>query len=212
MKKLLTFFLAGAAIAALATACNNTDQPGNSSIILSDAYYWLQDEKIPVERIDDMYYVMFDPENEMQLTTELARLGIEMVLDADETMEPAYVYERFGHYKAATVHADFKTIENLLSLTFYHAPYYRTSIGEGKLGNRFYISLKTEADLEKLERLAKEHSVEVLGKSDFLYGWYDLACTNLSTGNSLEMGNMFYETGLFDSVGYDLGARGSIID
>jgi hypothetical protein len=99
-----------------------------------------------------------------------------------------------------------------VSFTFYYAPYYRTSIGEGKLGNRFYISLKAEADLDKLERLAMEHSVEFLGESDFLYGWYELACTNLSTGNSLEMANLFYETGNFLSVSYDLGARGEVVN
>ncbi len=67
---------------------------------------------------------------------------------------------------------------------------------EGMLSNRFSIKLKRVADLGILEKLANENSVEMLGSNEYLERWYELACSSQSKGNSLEMANLFYESGL----------------
>jgi hypothetical protein len=213
MKKILKLLSAGVLMSILCVAfatCESKNGNGlnatrSSDPKLSDAYYWLGDEKIPLERIDGKYFVMFLSENEVEFKNELARVGVNLIGMADGKLGEWGP----GDFKTATIEVGLEKIKDALPLTFYYAPYYRTNIGDGKLGNRFSVSLKKVTDLDKLENLAKENSVEMLGVSD-LDGWYELACTNLSKGNALEMGNLFYETGLFESVGYDLGARGSI--
>ncbi len=70
--------------------------------------------------------------------------------------------------------------------------------------NKFGVVLKSEKDVVKLEQLAADNGIFLLGKDDVLKEWYYLVCTENSTGNALEMANMFYETGLFEDVAPDL--------
>lgn len=177
-------------------------------------YYWLGDEKIPLQRMDNKYYVMYDSANEEKFRAELTNTGTAFAEVQDNDLSQytdikSFDTTKFPGLKTATIEGDYKRIAPVLSQAYYSAPYYKTDIGEGRLTNRFSIALKDAAGLPQLEKLAKENSVEILGVSK-LDGWYELACTNLSTGNALEMGNLFYETGLFKSVDYDLGARGRL--
>jgi hypothetical protein len=178
-------------------------------------YYWLGNEKIPLQQMNDKFYVMYEPVNEGKLNAKLKNAGIMLAYMQEEldnsqfTSIKNFNVKKFSGLKTATIEGDYEKIAPALSHAFYSAPYYKTDIGEGRLTNRFSIALKNEADVKLLAELAKENSVEILGVSE-LDGWYELACTNLSAGNALEMANLFYETGQFESVGYDLGARGRL--
>jgi hypothetical protein len=211
MKKPLKFTLAAVLMSILCAGCST---PSGPDITNSPDYYWLGDEKIPLQKMDNKFYVMYDSANEEKLEAEFERLGITITdkkayLDDFQCSIKGFDAEKFAGIKSATIQGDYEKIAPLLSLTVYWAPYYKTDIGEGRLTNRFSIRLKQDADLAQLEKLAKEHGVEILGENEY-GGWYELACSNLSTGNSLEMANLFYETGQFESVSYDLGARGTI--
>jgi hypothetical protein len=177
-------------------------------------YYWLGDEKIPLQKMNNKFYVMYYSADEEKLKAECSKTGVML----DDMRELDYSQfddiknfdaQKFSDLKTATVEGDYEKLAPVLSLAFYAAPYYKTDIGEGRLTNRFSIELKNEVDVKLLAELADEHSVEILGVNE-LDGWYELACSNQSKGNALEMANMFYETGLFESVGYDLGARGGV--
>jgi hypothetical protein len=166
--------------------------------------------------MNDKFYIMYEPANEMKLKAEFVRSGVHFNVEKDyDDPQIADVRKlettRFPGLKTATIEGGYEKIISALPHVVYSAPYYRTDIGEGRLTHRFSIALKQETDVKILEELAKENSVEMLGVSEF-DGWYELACTNLSAGNSLEMANLFYETGLFESVSYDLGARGEVVN
>jgi hypothetical protein len=180
----------------------------------SEDYYWLGNEKIPLLKMDNKFYIMYEPVNEGKLKADLMKAGtvlnnVQGSSHSQYTAVKSFDAKKFTGLKTATIEGDYEKIAPALSHAFYSAPYYKTDIGEGQLTNRFSIALKQDSDVKLLTELAKENSVEILGVSE-LDGWYELACTNRSTGNALEMANMFYETGLFASVGYDLGARGRL--
>ncbi|MDR2935827.1 MAG: S8 family serine peptidase, partial [Rikenellaceae bacterium] len=219
MKKLLTLLFAGMAF----YGCQKdfTEEPQENipatraTVDGAGDYYWLGDEKIPLQKMDNKFYVMYDAANEERLTAELKNTRTVLAEAKEEFNETQFAdikgfdSGKYTNLKAMTVEGDYEKIAPVLSHAFYAAPYYKTDIGEGRLTNRFSIALKNESDVKLLAKLAEENSVEMLGVSE-LDGWYELACTRLSAGNALEMANLFYETGLFASVGYDLGARGRI--
>lgn len=81
----------------------------------------------------------------------------------------------------------------------YAAPYFKTSDG-ADLGitNVFSVQLTGEQDLAKLQKIAEEHNLEILGENEFDPSIYYLSCTKESKGNALEMANFMYESGAFE--------------
>ena len=61
----------------------------------------------------------------------------------------------------------------------------------------FYVKLNTVEGINHLEKLSKENNVTILGNNQYMPLWYTLSCSKKSTGNALEMANLFYESGLF---------------
>ena len=81
----------------------------------------------------------------------------------------------------------------------YEAPYFKTSDG-ADLGitNVFSVQLTGEQDLAKLQKIAEEYNLEILGENKFDPSIYYLSCTKESKGNALEMANFMYESGAFE--------------
>ena len=81
---------------------------------------------------------------------------------------------------------------------FYEAPFFKTlwndTIG---LSHLFYVKLKAEEDYSKLVNLSNIYNVTIIGNNEYMPLWYTLSCSNKSTGNALEMSNVFYESNLF---------------
>ncbi|MDR2968910.1 MAG: S8 family serine peptidase [Tannerellaceae bacterium] len=174
-------------------------------------YYWYKGEKIFLQKMDEKSHVMFYSADEERFKGELTRTGIK--LQYEEEWKEFYSYscdltgfgvKKFTDYKTATIEGRYEKATETLSSVLYWAPYYKTEDG-GEIGitNLFLVLLKPKTDLAKLEELAKENSVEMLGADKDIPGWYYLACTNGSKGNSLEMANLFYETGLFEESNAD---------
>ena len=69
-----------------------------------------------------------------------------------------------------------------------------TTVG---ISNLFYVKLKNLSDTVKLDSLSNLYNVTRLGYYSRMPLWWTMGCTKYSTGNSLEMANLFYETGLF---------------
>jgi hypothetical protein len=61
----------------------------------------------------------------------------------------------------------------------------------------FYVHLNKPEDIGILEKMAKENGLAIAGNSVFVPLDYCLICTKESKGNTLQMANLFQETGLF---------------
>ena len=213
MKRTLKFFYALLLLTIVASSCKDSMREYSESKELrtrayeATDFYWLNGEKIPLQRIDGKFYVMFYTANEEMLKAKLAQAGIELKDEVE--VKERYLYstdttgysvnvKKFTNYKKATVESSYEQLKAALSYTFHWAPYFRTVDGlEIWTENLFFVQLKPDTDLERLEQLAKENTVDIIGADRFLKGWYELACTNLSNGNAYEMAHLFYDSGLF---------------
>jgi subtilisin family serine protease len=64
----------------------------------------------------------------------------------------------------------------------------------------FFVKLKSLNDITLLDKMAKEHHLEILEQNEYLPEWFSLACTKKSTKDALGMANLFYESTLFASA------------
>ena len=202
-------------------------QIGEESIVTrsgGEANYYLLDGKyIPVLKNNEKFYVMFYTADESKIRTELSKQGI--TLKREEEVKEYYSYscdmigssaKKFSNYKTAIIESSYEKAANVLSNTLYWAPFYKFAtpfeLGVEEMGitNQFFVKLRSEADLELLQRLANDNSVELISAFKDLEGWYTLACTNISKGNALEMANIFYGSGLFDNACPDVFGIGRV--
>ena len=171
-----------------------------------DGYYWVEGEKISIQKMDNKFYVVFYSVDEEVFRNELSKSGI-IFDNVSEWYEfdshPFYNNtgsgaKKFTNYKIATIESSYEKAAVALSHTLYWAPYYKVGKGDAGLTEMFYVKLKAGIHLAQLEELAKTYYVEILGVNEYNHEWYYLACTNLSKGNSLQMANLFHESGLFE--------------
>ncbi|WP_312765833.1 S8 family serine peptidase [Epilithonimonas sp.] len=64
----------------------------------------------------------------------------------------------------------------------------------------FYVKLKDNKDYKILQRIASRKNADIVKQVPYMSKWYIMAVSNGNTASSLELGNQFYETGLFDAV------------
>ena len=170
-------------------------------------YYWYKGEKIPLQKMDEKFYVVFYPTDETRLKGPLVKSGRILEDEVEWKDNSFYLYatdmtgsgaQKFADFKTAIVNGSYEQCATTLSSALYWAPFYRMENGdEIGLTEMFSVVLKPETDLMQLEKLAEENAVEMIGR-DKRSSWYHLACTHLSKGNALEMANLFYESGLFE--------------
>ncbi len=174
----------------------------------SDYYYWYDNQKIYLDKISDKKFVIIDDAiND--------RIGLKQFLDIDgativdfersNVLNTINAYESLRsteNYWAIIESSDIADIastdhENIL----YEAPFYTTAEGiEVGLSHLFYVRLRDEKDIVKLEQLAKQKNVEILGNNYYMPLWFTLSTSQQSKGNALEMANYFYETELFSTT------------
>ena len=73
--------------------------------------------------------------------------------------------------------------------------------------NYFYIKLKNEDDVEDLYEISKKYGASVIGSLSNIKMWYKLKANRYSPYNSIELSNLFYETGLFADVDPDFAIK-----
>ncbi len=168
------------------------------------AYYWCDGEKIPLTVNEDKLFILAESENVARACKSNAAVSIDKLT----TSAP----ER---YRALGIKSPVSetSADNLTSFTLdgvgqgaldmdyvvYAAPYFKTESGSDiGITNVFSVRLDGEQDFAKLQRLAQEYNLEMLGANEFDQSIYYLACTKESKGNALEMANLMYESGAFD--------------
>ena len=63
--------------------------------------------------------------------------------------------------------------------------------------NNFMVKLKSVEDFSKLQRMAEQYGIDIVGNNKSLPLWYTLSCNAASSINALEAANLFYTSGLF---------------
>ncbi len=125
-----------------------------------------------------------------------------------ESFMDANVNVKLTPYGNTTIASNYFTIaetdnnQNSLptnSSIIYSTPHFLTQdsslIG---LSHLFYVKLKSVNDIGALERIANINNVKILGSNIFMPLWFTLSCTDESSGNALEMANIFYQSEEFE--------------
>jgi len=63
--------------------------------------------------------------------------------------------------------------------------------------NYFFVELKSANDFNKLQAMADQYKIEIVGYNEFLPLWFTLSCSYSSTLNAIEAANLFYTSGEF---------------
>lgn len=172
-------------------------------------YYWANGKKYPLELYPEKQYILIQGQNKSAIAE-----SIEVSEENISAIEPIVVSRTINTQRAS------KPLKNDLYWAFvndpidkakvqssdiiYAAPSFLVNGNEISLSQYFYVKLKQEKDIEILESLARESLVEIVGNDSFMPLWYILSCDKNSKGNALEMANLFYESGYFDSAEPDL--------
>jgi hypothetical protein len=176
-------------------------------------YYWYRGEKQPLQLKPDKTFLLFDHQmDERSLSDKLHvdKAKIERI----KKLEPRKSSKQSGtprnnHW--AIVKSEPERLNLSAPGIIYHAPFFTGAHGrELGLSHLFYVKLRAQEDQKTLETLADQHRVEILHNNKFRPLWYTLACSRKSTGNTLTMANLFYETGLFAAAQPDLMATALI--
>lgn len=173
-------------------------------VAITGDYYWGSDGRIPITKSTDKVWVLFKEDNNT-VRTSSQTTGISLLQDIQDYNLVMHNDERstlkFANLKSGIGEIQYATSLSNLESVVYVAPYYKLEDEkEYPLTNIFYVELKDAKYLSKLEELANENNVTIVGEIPLTGNAYILACTKDSNGNALEMANLFYETGIFLSA------------
>lgn len=175
----------------------------HTTTVCSSDYYWCDGVKIPLTINEDKMYVLVEASKLADIrksaintragwkstgTNEIyATLGIRSLVEP--SMQRSLMSLTLDRSEQKSI--DPKDV-------VYAAPYYRTNEGaEIGITNVFSVQLTGHQDLVKIQKIAKDYKLELLGNNEFDPSIYYLSCTKESKGNALEMANLMYESGAF---------------
>lgn len=159
-----------------------------------ECFYYCGAQKITLSR-DYSHAVVFSPKNyeDSIHTTQLISI-VRHIYDDNYNMT---VISQTGRINFAEIQ---KSMPERSSETFV-SPCYKDQYGKLVIPTGLiYVQLKSEADYPSLQKVAKEHSCRILHQNKFMPLWYTLQITPQSDGDCVEVANLMYETGLFESA------------
>ncbi|MDE6647417.1 MAG: S8 family serine peptidase, partial [Prevotella sp.] len=170
-------------------------------------YYWYQGKKIFLKQKATKQYVLFHAEKEPVVAKAVRKTGVnsyaskEFKLTCVKAMSKATKAKNLKWCIVQNGNAYIKDLTKSSDIE-YSAPFFE-NIDDGEevgISHLFYVKLKTKEDRDLLIDLASKLKVEVLGNNEYMPLWYTLSCDVNSAGNSLQMANAFYESGLFEAA------------
>ena len=170
-------------------------------------YYWYQGKKIYLKQNATKQYVLFDAEKEavvaktVRMTDGNSYVSKGFKLTCVKAMPKA---TKTKSQKWCIVQNNNDNLRDLVKCSDieYCAPFYE-NVDNGKefgISHLFYVKLKRKDDKDLLVDFASKMRVEILGNNEYMPLWYTLSCDANTLGNSLQMANAFYESGLFENA------------
>ena len=183
------------------------DIASTRSISVTQEYYWFKDIKMPIFRVNDMSYVIFQESSFDALQASLSSMGAKV---QERNISHPYIYEETNKtdksalylkgYRWTTVNLS-PEVASTLPGVIYVAPCYKTEKSNPfPVTNKLYVFLNEGGDYEILERMSKKCQVEIVGEMAEFPNVYLLICTDKSSGNALEVANLMYESGSFKAA------------
>ena len=181
--------------------------------VFSQYYYYYKDKQIPLQLNTGSIYVATQNAANVRELSNIIGNDYEVVLGApdytpqilnrlnsEKGMQTA-VFKAEIKVKGSTTEAEYlsfvKQLKNI-SGVLYAAPCFVNSNGyKVDISHLFYVKLKSQADLNELQAMARQTKTAIIGQCNHLPQWYVLTCDKNATGNAMELANQFYESGKF---------------
>lgn len=167
-------------------------------------YYWYKGEKQPLILKENKTLLLLGQQLDAQSLSDLFNVNKDKIslktrrVDVGESHIPGSQKSRNIYW--AVFESRLETVNLSRPEVVYYAPFFEGENGkEMGLSHIFYVKLNQKQEKEELERLAAEHNVKILHNNKYRQLWYTLACDRNSTGDALEMANLFYESGIFSA-------------
>jgi subtilisin family serine protease len=173
-------------------------------------YYWYKGQKQILQRDSSKTFVLFDSlysVNDLArgLKTDTSKIKKPNLIKLSKSVTP---YSK-SNIQTEQPHKYWSIISNgksrlntsMMKGVLYEAPFFKGKNGkDAGLSNLFYVKLRKNEDIKILDSLAQENGIKILGTNKFMPLWCTLSCDKNSKGNSLQMANVLYESGLFDAA------------
>ncbi|MFY8187967.1 MAG: S8 family peptidase [Flavobacterium sp.] len=165
----------------------------------SNYYYYYNNNKVFLNL--DRSSVTLITDNDFQKST-ISTLNLKEFNLEQENQNASYKYSNSEFQQIPSTIEYFQKI-NLLNSNakiIKANPNFTNSFGQKfGLSNYFYVKLKNASDYQLLVSKALERNITIVEQNQFMPLWYTLKITKNTVGNTLEVANQFFETGLFAS-------------
>lgn len=216
---LAILFCCMGAIGCVENTVKPSDNLQGDTVTLHDDFYYYYDEKIPLEKVPNKYFIITD--TNVDLTTLFE--GTKILQEGKDVMigmvggEPSQYFtpHKGFRYSDSTKYAVIETStpidvlldnENVQYVTHNYSTSPHDIKSEISISNILYLT--NPSNIELLEEIAHKNGMKIAGTDELLLGCMLLVCDKHSKGNALEMANMLQETKCFGFVfpdiwGYD---------
>jgi hypothetical protein len=214
--KTLKFLLFAVLALSMGMACSENDMQGTDNVTAQEYYYWNKGKKIPLELLPTKKYILVNSSEDTTVLKE--RLALKDIMAHPFRIDKiTYAQDMQDKIECWTIVEGIDLVPDLTDdeTILYEGPFFLNAdkLEVGGLSHTFLVKLKQIEDLPLLKELAENNGVIIDGQVVFSMPlWYSLSCTKTSTGNAMQMANMFYETTLFASsvpgfsnIGLDVG-------
>lgn len=178
----------------------------------SEYYYYYKGERIALTVDSTRLYVVSDGKLQAQSTARSAEPQVAMSVKSDirsqvvplqkQRTAISDVYFSALDVPQGTTASQYEALVGKMKAeeeVFQVLPSFTVGGNRVDVTNNFYVRLKSADDLPKLQQLAAQHGIEVVGNNEFLPLWYVLSCTSTSSMNAIEAANHFHTSGMFES-------------
>ncbi len=162
-------------------------------------YYWSDGVKIPLIKDENKSYVIVKSESYKSIEDSIQS----NVIHAHSINDYAPLAIKSSRSSDKSLGLKAFTIDNNSSIRLaqdyivYCAPYFKTSNGsEIGITNIISVQISGSQGCTKLQEIAEECNLELLGENKYDPQVYYLSCSKESKGNALEMANYIYESGI----------------
>ena len=170
----------------------------NNLAFAQETYYFYEGEKVFLRPSNERFYIKFVQEqSENQKLSELlqkiysdflveyeSKSGVVIARNENLTLQTNEILELLN-----------KSKEIEIANCFYKHETENADVG---ITNKFVVKLFSLGDVLELEKVAKETNTKILEQNALDPNVFVLCVDKNSKGNTLEMANYFYKTGLFD--------------
>jgi len=170
----------------------------NTISFAQETYYFYEGEKVLLNPSNERFYIKFVQgltENQ-QLSELLHEIYPDFLIEFES--KSGFVIAKNDNLTLQTneiLELLNKSKEIEIANCFYK---HGTENAEVGITNKFVVKLLSLGDVLELEKVAKETNTQILEQNALDPNIYVLCVDKKSKGNTLEMANYFYETGLFD--------------